>query len=267
MEVFGRLENGEVPVEFNENIQVEHTADSEFRRLLSAVMPLVDGATGNGVYQEHVPAAKFAFNMFGQAVAYFRSTEALINAHLPAEALAQLRGLVLIAARFEQMTAPGSEGLGIAVRSVLNATVELGADADLTAQASQQIHGTAEAAGVLIPEQLAPPESAWIYKSLQAEMTMAANVVNGSYNATLLHTGQADPEHAYFQVVLDHGPLADLAASAAVIAMLNILSDAAQLFGWTADAEAITTTMGEARVLNDSAALLDLRPTVKVSEE
>jgi hypothetical protein len=161
------------------------------------------------------------------------------------------------------MTAPGSERLGIAVRSVLDAIAELGADPALTAQSVQQVQGAAEAAGMVIPEQLAPPESAWIYKSLQAEMTMAANVANGSYNATHLHTTQADPEHAAFQVVLDHGPLADLVASAAVIAMLTILSDAARLFGWTVDAEAISAIMGRARALNDSAALLDLRPTVR----
>jgi hypothetical protein len=267
MEVFGRLENGEVPVELAEDIQVEHTADSVSRRLLSTVMPLVDSATGNGAYQEHTPVAKFAFNMFGQAVAYFRSTEALINAYFPAEALAPLRGLVLIAARFEQITASGSERLGIAVRSVLDATAELGADPNLTAQTLPRIEGEAEAAGVTVPDQLAPPEATSIYRSLQHEMIMATNVVNGSYNATHLHTAQADQEHAYFQVALEHGPLTDLVASAAVIAMLNILSDAAQLFGWAADAEAITTTMGEARALNDAAALLDLRPTAKAFKE
>ena len=116
---------------------------------------------------------------------------------------------------------------------------------------------------MIVPEQLAPPETAWIYKSLQAEMAMAANVVNGSYNATHLHTAQADQEHAYFEVVLDYGPLTDMVASAAVIAMLNILSDATQLFSWAAGAEAITAVMGEARALNDAAALLDLRPPAK----
>ena len=263
-EVFGRLENGEATVELAEDIQVEHTADSAFRRLLSAVMPLVDGATGNGAYQEHTTALMFAFNMFGQAVAYFRSAEALINAFFPAEALAPLRGLVLVAARFEQMTASGSEGLGIAVRSVLDAMTELGADPDLTVQALQGVQGVVEAAGVTIPDQLAPPEATSIYQSLQLEMTLAASVVDGSYGAIYLHTAQADQEHANFQVALEHGPLADLVASAAVIATLNTLSDAAQLFGWTVDAETITTTTGEARALNDAAALQDLRPSGKV---
>ena len=34
----------------------------------------------------------FAFNMFGQAVAYFRSAETLISASFPAEALAPCAG-------------------------------------------------------------------------------------------------------------------------------------------------------------------------------
>ena len=150
------------------------------------------------------------------------------------------------------------------MRSVLDAMTELGADPDLTAQACQGVQTAAEAAGVTIPDQLAPTENTSIYRSLQAEMTMATRVVNGSYGAIHLHTAQADQEHASFQVALEHGPLADLVASGAVIAMLNTLSDAAQLFGWTADTEAITSTMGEARALNDAAALLDLRPSVKV---
>jgi hypothetical protein len=263
IEAFGRLENGQVPVELQENIQVEHAADSASRRLLSAVMPLVDSATGNGAYQEHTLASKLAFNMFGQAVAYFRSTEALINAHFPAEALAPLRGLVLIAARFEQMAAPDGTGPGVAVRSMLDATAELGASPDLIAQMLQDIQRVAEATGVTIPNQLAPPETTSIYKSLQSEMIMATNVVNGSYNAAYLHTAEADQEHVSFQVAVEHGPLADLVASAAVIAMLNILSNATQLFGWSTDIEAITTAMGEARTLNEAAALLDLRPTTE----
>jgi hypothetical protein len=267
MEVLGRLENGEAPVEFRDDIQVEHTADSDSRRILSTVMPLVDSATGNGAYQEHSSESKFAFNMFGQAIAYFRAAEALLNAHLPAEALAPLQGLVLIAARFEQMTAPDSERLGIAVRCVLDATAELGADPNLTAQTLQQIKSAAEAGQVAIPEQLAPPETSWIYKSLQDEMTMAANVVKGSYSTTHLHTAQADQEHAYFQVILDHGPLGDMVASATAIAMLSALFDAAQLFGWSADTETIARTISEARALNDASAQLDLRPSAKPFKE
>jgi hypothetical protein len=121
------------------------------------------------------------------------------------------------------------------------------------------------AARVTVPDRLAPPETTSIYRSLEAEMTMATRVVNGSYGTIHLHTAQADQEHASFQVALEHGPLADLVGSAAVIAMLSSLSDASQLLGWTADTDAITAAIGEARTLNNAAALLDLRPSAKVS--
>jgi hypothetical protein len=266
LEAFGRLENGKPSIEFSEDIQIEQTADSVFRRILSQVMPLVDSASGSGSYQEYTRGSGLVFNMFGQAVAYFRSTETLINSHLTAEALAPLRGLVLLAARFEQMTAPGSEGLGIAVRSVLDGMTELGADPDITAQALQRFRGEVQAAGIAIPDQLAPPEATSIYRSLQAEMDLATSMVNGSYNAIHLHIGQADEEHAHFQVALEHGPLADLVASAAVIAMLDLLSNAAQLFGWSADAEAIAAAIAEARIVNNDAATQDLRPVGNASQ-
>jgi hypothetical protein len=92
LEIYGRLEDGKAPVTFaDDTLKVEQVADSVARRLLSAVMPLVDSATGTG-FQEHSRASAFAFNIFGQAVAYFRSVEALIAAYFPVEALAGQRG-------------------------------------------------------------------------------------------------------------------------------------------------------------------------------
>jgi hypothetical protein len=61
-------------------------------------------------------ASMFAFNMFGQAVASFQSIRVLVGAGQPVEALPALRGLVILAARFEQMTDPAGPGLGVAVR-------------------------------------------------------------------------------------------------------------------------------------------------------
>jgi hypothetical protein len=63
---------------------------------------------------------------------------------------------------------------------------------------------------------------------------------------------------------LEHGPLADLVASAAVIAMLDILRHAAELIGWTLDSEAVSKALTEGRGLNEAAAELDLRPTGEV---
>jgi hypothetical protein len=265
LEVFGRLENGQVPVDLAENIELDDPGDRTSHRLLAAVMPLVDGATETGADQDHTIASMFAFNMFGQAVAYYRSTEALINASMPAEALASLHGLVLIAARFEQMTALNGDGLGVATRSVLDSLRELGADPDQTAQALQQVQSSVQVIGIDVPDQLAPPEDTSIYQSLQAEMIMAARVVEGSYSAVHLHTARTDQNHAYFQVALEHGPLADLVASAAVIAMLETLANAVQLFGWASSAETIATTIAEARALNEAASRQDLAPSNKTS--
>ena len=51
-------------------------------------------------------ARVMAFNHFGQEAAYFQSAQTLIAGSQPTEALASLRGLTLIAARFEQMSDP-----------------------------------------------------------------------------------------------------------------------------------------------------------------
>jgi hypothetical protein len=79
-------------------------------------MPLVDAAAASGADKGHTMASMFAFNMFGQAVASFQSIRVLGGAGQPVEALPALRGLVILAARFEQMTDPAGPGLGVAVR-------------------------------------------------------------------------------------------------------------------------------------------------------
>ncbi len=263
LEVYGRLEDGKAPVTFSdETLKIEQVADSVARRLLSAVMPLVDSATGTG-FHEHSRASAFAFNMFGQAVAYFRSVEALIAAYFPVEALAGLRALTLVAARFEQMAAADGPGFGIAVRSVLDSIAQLaqrGGDPELAAAKAREIQEAAQSSGFSAPSQLAPPETTSIFHRLGAEMNMGESVADGGYGAVHLHTAEVSEEHVGFQVALEYGPLADLVASAAVIAMLDTLMHAAQLFGWTLNSEAVAKTMEEARTLNEAAADLNLRP-------
>jgi hypothetical protein len=117
LEVHGRLENGEAPVQLSdEDVTIDHTPPSPSQRLLGSVMPLVDAAAASGADKGHTMASMFAFNMFGQAVASFQSIRVLVGAGQPVEALPALRGLVILAARFEQMTDPGGPGLGVAVR-------------------------------------------------------------------------------------------------------------------------------------------------------
>jgi hypothetical protein len=93
LEVRGRLQDGEAPVQLtDEDVMIEHTQAGPAQHLL-----------------------------FGQATAFFQSIQVLIAARQPVEALPALRGLVMLAARFEQMTEPPGPGLGLPVRCVLDA--------------------------------------------------------------------------------------------------------------------------------------------------
>ena len=105
----GRLENGEAPVQLsNEEVMVEQKAAPPSQRLLGSVIPLVDAAAASGADTGRATASMFAFNTFGQAVALFQNIQVLVGAGQPVEALPALRGLVILAARFEQMTDPAA---------------------------------------------------------------------------------------------------------------------------------------------------------------
>jgi hypothetical protein len=106
---------------------------------MNAVMPLVDAAVATGAERPYDGARVMAFNLFGQGVAYFQSAQTLIAGSQPAEALPSLRGLTLIAARFEQMADPEGTGLCIMLRMALNSVGEIGADPDHSQQAQTRI--------------------------------------------------------------------------------------------------------------------------------
>jgi hypothetical protein len=203
LEVHGRLENGEAPVQLREeDVAIEHTPASPSQRLLGSVMPHVDAAAASGADKGHTLASMFAFNMFGQAVAFFQSIQVLVGVRQPVEALPALRGLVLLAARFEQMTDPAGPGLGIAVRGVLDSLEALTADADLTETRRREILAAVQRQGITIPDELAAPETASVYASLGVEMMFAAEAAAGTYGTIGLHMQRIDAEHAGFQVAL-----------------------------------------------------------------
>jgi len=257
LEVHGRLENGEAPVRLSdEQVAIEYTPPSPSPRLLGSVMPLVDAAAASGADKAHTPPSMFAFNMFGQAVAFFQSIQVLVGARQPVEALPALRGLVILAARFEQMTDPAGPGLGIAVRGVLDVLEAAEADADLTETRRRQILAAVQPQGLTIPEELAAPETASIYASLGVEMKFALAATNGTYGTTGLHMQKIGAEHASFQVLLELGPLTDMVSTAAVIAMLELLKRATSLFGWTLQVSQADELLGEARAVNEAAAPL-----------
>jgi len=199
--------------------------------------------------------------MSGQGVAFFQSIQVLIGARQPVEALPALRGLVMLAARFEQMTDSAGPGLGIAVRAVLDAIEATGADANLIETRRQEILAAAQLQGLTIPDELAAPEATSIYTSLGVEMSFAVGAVNGTYGTVPLHIQRIEAERSGFRVALAPGPLTDLVSTAAVIAMLELLKRAASLFGWTLEASQVDELLDEARAVNAAAAQLDLLPS------
>lgn len=90
------------------------------RDLLISVMPLMNTAAASGAETAQTHPQILAFQLFGQGVAYFQAAQTLIAAHRAIEALPLLRGLVTIAARFEQMTAEHGPGLGLMIRLALD---------------------------------------------------------------------------------------------------------------------------------------------------
>src|ERR1035437_10411604 len=101
----------------------------------------------------------FAFNLFGQGVAFLQSAQTLLNRFQPVEALPALRGLTIIAARFEQMAADDEFGLGIVVRLVIKALDEVAVNNDVAVTRRDELLIEAEQAGLVVPDKLAGPET------------------------------------------------------------------------------------------------------------
>ncbi|SDY92206.1 hypothetical protein SAMN05661080_05029 [Modestobacter sp. DSM 44400] len=265
LEVHSRVEDGQSPVQLSdEGVDIEHAPARPSDGLLERVMALVDSSVANGSESEHTPASMFAFNMFGQGVAFFQSAQALISAYLPVEALTVVRGLTIVAARFEAMADPEGPGLGVALRAVMDTIASSGSDPDLIATRLAEFEAGAKAAGLTVPSELLASEETDIFRSLQAEMNMASDLLEANYVGIELHVMRIDEEHTGFQTKLEGGPLTDLVASAATIAMLDTLRNAALVFEWTIEADAIEATMARAREVNEAAALLDFRPTQRL---
>jgi hypothetical protein len=253
--VYGRLEDGQVPVQMNDqDTVIGPTLEPKSAAMLAAVMPLVNAAAASMATTRQTMPRILAFNLFGQGVAFYESAQALINDKRPVEALPVLRGLAIIASRFEQMTEENGPGIGIALRIALGMPDELGAGPEASATHREQLLGTAAAAGITIPDELPEPETSTIYTSLTCEMRLALSVINGTYAAIWPHLKQQDADHAAFCTQVDPGPLTEMIASACVIAQLELLKNAAKLFGWTIDEHKINDLLVKARDLNEVSA-------------
>ena len=219
-------------------------------------MPLVDTAAASGTGTAQPFPRPLAFNLFGQGVACFESAQLLIADNRPLEALPSLRGLVTIAARFEQMTRD-SQALGLAVRLALDAlTDELpGNNASCITAAADELLRSAAQAGLPVPDTAPPPEDTAIWQSLSAEMLLAQRAVSGSYLIAGLHIRPGNSsDSANFHTRLESGPLADLIKSACAIAQLDLLQHAAPVFGWTIETNTLESLLAQARQLNKASA-------------
>jgi hypothetical protein len=230
LELVGRLEDGQVPVEMSEqDVRIEPMSDRKSADLLSSVMPLIDCATASAAEVGQTPPQLLAFNLFGQGVAFFQSAQTLISADLPVEALPSLQGLTTIAARFEQLTQPDGAGVGVVLRLVLD-SLDDGA-------ARSKLLNAAGSAGISVPDGLPDPETTTVWQSLTTEMEFARAVCSGSYSMVEFHLDRADAEHWAFHTKLEPGAFTDLIGSACVIAQLCLLQRGAEFFGWTLETE------------------------------
>ena len=223
------------------------------RDLTADVMPLIDAAaaSGAGIAQEF-PLA-IAFNLFGQGVAFFQGTQALIAAGQPAEALLLLRELVIVAARFEQLA--DAETLGLVIRLALDILPD---DLPAGAAARDDLLRKAASAGLRIPASLPSAEDTAIWRALAAEMQMAQSITTSGLVAAGLHVSYDGTDQADFRTRLQPGPLTYLVMSACVIAQLNLLKHAAPVFGWTVNHERMDVLLAEAADINEESAASEM---------
>jgi hypothetical protein len=229
-------------------------------------MPLVDAAAQSGQETGQDFPRVMVFNLFGQGTAFFQSAQTLTEGYQPVEALLPLRGLVVTAARFEQMMQPDGAGLGLAVRLAADALereyINPVPQAGITPQTRDRATAgrdewlaAAANAGLMVPDEVKPPEQTTIWQSLGAEMRLARQVADVSYTVVGLHVKPGDAaDQAGFETKLEPGPFTDLVASACVIAQLELLKHAAAIFGWNVDATRIESLLSEARDLNQTSA-------------
>lgn len=256
VETLGRITDGQAPVEVSQPPVVsKEDPEPESVALLRAIGPMVDEAAAGGAQTGHNYATVLAFNLFGQGVAFFESAYALIRDQRPVEALAPLRGLVIVAARFEQMDEIDGPGTGIAARMALNAADELGASPEAASAHRLKVAELAKNAGIIIPADLKDPQESAIYHSLKGEMRLAESVINATYAPIGFHIDWSVPETAGFHTQVKRGPFTEMVGSACVIAQADLVMRAAKLFNWKLDQQSVEALLAEARTLNEAAAV------------
>jgi hypothetical protein len=255
IEIQGRPEEGRAPVELSdEDVVVDFEPTPESSELVSATTALVAAAVALAGDEPRTFVQVIAFAMFGLGVSCFESGIALVSDARPVEALAALRGLVVIAARFEQVNADDAGGAGLILRIALDEFDEPTSSDNRATPGRQNLLADAESAGIAIPDDLPESEGTDVFKSLRAEMQMADSAVNGGFRSADLHVTPGESGQVEFHTQLKPGPFTEMVASAFVIAQLELLRAAAKFFGWTLESSALGDLLGRARHLNETSA-------------
>jgi hypothetical protein len=222
--------------------------------MLAAVALALAGRAGASEAETPYDAARvMAFNLFAQGVAFFQSAQTLIAGFQPAEALPSLRGLTLIAARFEQMSNPEGAGLGIVLRMALNSPEEIGADPDHSSKPRGRFAKLPVISASPSLIRFPGPESTAIHRSLNAEMHLARNTSEGSYAIVSLHV-QVGTEQPGFHTKRQPDAFTDMIITACVIAQLDLLKHAASPFNWSLDVTRVDELIAKATAINNAAA-------------
>ncbi len=260
LEIFGRLGEGQEPRRLSEDeVTLTTTSLDRTSELMNAVVPLADAAAATGATVDYDPVRMLAFNLYAQGIAFFQSAQTLIAGAQPAEALLSLRGLGLIAARFEQMNDPGGPGLGIAIRIALDSLRGTAADPQQIDQAQDLTRKAADQSGLTVPDKIPAPEATAVYQSIILEMRLADQASNCGYGIASLHI-EVDGERPGFHTKRQPDAFTEMIASACVMAALSMLKQAATVFDWSLDMTATDELITKASEINEAAARLHMVP-------
>ena len=198
-------------------------------------MALIDAAAADG--PQPFPRMH-AFNMFGQGVAYFQSVMTLVSASQPTEALFTLRALAAIAGRFEQFCEiQGQWSRTRATHCIRRGRRPRGCNWWRHSRRTRRSHAASQIHYVQVPDDLPAVEETSVWRSLHFEAQLA-EIAQNPLGVVGLHQQQGDStDHLGFHTHVASGPFTELIASAAVIAVINLLKNAAPILDLSLDAD------------------------------
>jgi len=210
LEVRGRLEEGKAPVEYtDEDVNLQPTPSPTALNLLDRALAVLNSASSTTSGEARNRAQQVCFNFFALLFSHLEAIAVLVRAEKPVEALPLLHAIVILSARFEQISDPRGNLLGVALRIALNDSKQLGADLTVIEQVERLYLADANSAGLSVPEKVDSPGGTSIYHALGSEMLLARGSITGSYTAASLHLERLGPQTAIFHVNVPSGPLSN----------------------------------------------------------